>query len=333
MKIWFNHWFSTAYYFIESCHKKNHYVIATNERESCVYKMNADEFYLESPMKSDEYLEWSIQFCKEHSIDVFFCKRHMSIISQNVSKFKDIGVKVVVENFSNISLFESKMDTLKFFKKNNICKVSEMFLVKIRDDFVDYYNYLKENYGCVCCKLDVDEGGQSFKKIICKEKDIRTLTDFQGLSIYEEDFFNIVDSADSFPNMILMPYLAGTEYSIDCYNTKNGLVAVPRYKLSNRITRIENNPKLIEIANKFQKCANLESAYNIQIREDEKGTPFLLEVNTRLSGGSWKDSFAGFDIISIILDEIEGIDTDIDNLYNNFNKIDVSNLESAIILE
>ena len=37
MIIWFNHWFSTAYYFIEQAKALGNYVIATNQRDTCVY--------------------------------------------------------------------------------------------------------------------------------------------------------------------------------------------------------------------------------------------------------------------------------------------------------
>lgn len=31
MRVWLNHWFSTAYYFVESLHTSGHYVIAMKQ--------------------------------------------------------------------------------------------------------------------------------------------------------------------------------------------------------------------------------------------------------------------------------------------------------------
>lgn len=331
MVIWFNHWFSTAYYFIEQAKKAGHYVIATNERDTCVYKMNADEFYIEEVMDSERYISWAINFCKNHDVDIFFCKRHMIDISKQIDKFNGIGVKVIVESYENIKIFESKQSTFEFFKKHNICNVPEMFIVNDINSFLSRYKYLKEKYPTVCCKLNIDEGGQSFKKISTAPYSIDTLKFNQGFSIQENDLFKILEKESSFEDIVLMPYLNGTEYSIDCFNTKSGLVAVPRYKLNNRVTRLENNKNLIDIANKFQKESGLISAYNIQLREND-GELYLLEVNTRLAGGSWKDSFVGFNFVNLIIDNINGLATDLESIYNKFHKMDISNIENAIQL-
>ena len=331
MIIWFNHWFSTAYYFIEQAKALGNYVIATNQRDTCVYKMNADEFYIEKEMKGEDYVNWAITFCKEHKVDIFFPKKHMKEISLNKKAFEDNGITVVVEDYEKLCLFESKKDTFTFFEGKDICNIPEMFIVNNLNDFMDKYNYLKEKYKKVCCKLDVDEGGQSFKIILDKDFDLNTLKYNQGFIIHEKTLFEILRDNPSFDDMVLMPYLEGTEYSIDCYNTKNGLIAVPRLKLSNRVTRLENNNELIEIAKRFQEKAHLSSAYNIQLRESN-GQLYLLEVNTRLAGGSWKDQFVGVNFMSVIIGEKNGVELNINSLYNNFRTMNISNLEDAVIL-
>jgi len=331
MNIWFNHWFSTAYYFIETAKSLGNKVFATNERDSCIYKMNADIFEIEPVLDKEQYVQWALDFCRKNDIDVFFCKRNMKVISENINLFKEIGVHVFVEKYENILQFESKINTYNFFLGKDICDVPEMFVVNDADNFIKYYLYLKEKYGGVCSKLDVDEGGQSFKRIVTKEKSFDLVKNYQGFSIHEDDILNLVKQKETFDDMLLMPYLAGTEYSIDCLNTNRGLVAVPRFKFGGRITRIENNKELIEIANKFQKEAELTSGYNIQLRADENGNLFLLEVNTRLSGGTWKDRLVGVDFIKLALEVINKEDIDIDK-YLSFANIDICKLENGLVI-
>lgn len=327
MRILFNHWFSTAYYFIENAKNLGHYVISTNERESCVYKMNSNEFYLEPVLNDEDYLQWALDFCDNHNIDIFFCKRHSNIISLHKSLFKCI---VIVEDYDNIVKFESKLNTMEFFKKYNICNTPELYVVNNYDDFICKYSYLKNKYHEICMKLDIDEGGQSFKRIISSNF---SYNDLFSSSISESLLLNTIKTKNNFENIILMPYLSGTEYSIDCLNTNNGLIAIPRYKLSNRITQINNDKKLIDIAKSFQQYSNLNSAYNIQFRNDENGKLYLLEVNTRLSGGSWKNNIIGVDFIDLIIKKELCIDIDVEKIYNNFNIVNVSNIENMIILQ
>lgn len=334
MRIWFNHWFSTAYYFIKSLRESGHYVIATNERDSCVYKMICDEFFLEAVMSPEEYVEGAINFCKQHRIDIFFCKRHMDIIAKNKEKFTEIGVTVIVEDYENIKMFESKINSSIFIKEHNICRVPEMFVCKTYDEFTSKYSRLKNDYPNICMKFDIDEGGQSFKKIIpnSKKYNFWTLQCNDGFSIREQDLFNILCGEYNFRPIIIMPYLSGTEYSIDCLNTKQGLVAVPRGKISNRVTKLVKDREMINMARKFQLYANFNSAYNIQLKEDEKGELYFLEVNTRLSGGAWKDKFVGIDFPKLLIDKFLDTPINVDELYNNFTDINISNIENAIVL-
>ena len=82
MRVWVSHWFSTAYHLIESFKECGAYVIATNYRDTSVYKTNADEFYLEEEITNpEEYLAFCLGFCKEHSIDLFFPRKHLQSLS------------------------------------------------------------------------------------------------------------------------------------------------------------------------------------------------------------------------------------------------------------
>ena len=76
MRIWFNHWFSTAFRLMEllkeGCSSNNMDIdiIGTNKIDLCVYKTYCDEFYIEPTDISDEdYITWCVDFCKEHNID------------------------------------------------------------------------------------------------------------------------------------------------------------------------------------------------------------------------------------------------------------------------
>lgn len=160
MKVWFNHWFSTAYYFIDSLKKDGFYVIASNKRESCVYKTNADEFYVEPDLENEEYLIYCLDFCKSHDIDVFVPRKGMDCIIQYLAEFDALNVKVLCESNKEVfDIFNSKVKTASYFKDLNIVSVPESILVNSVDDFVSAYNSIRAHWGEVCIKYDSDEGG------------------------------------------------------------------------------------------------------------------------------------------------------------------------------
>ena len=109
MRIWFNHWFSTAYNLItelkKGCIENNIdiQIIGSNRLNSCVYKVLCDEFYTEPiEISDDNYVKWCIDFCKEHHIDVFIPRRERSSISKYLSECEQMNVKVMVDDNSEL---------------------------------------------------------------------------------------------------------------------------------------------------------------------------------------------------------------------------------------
>ena len=285
-RIWFNHWFSTAYRFIEFLKRDtDNYVIVSNERSTCAQQAVADEFFIEPVMDNEnDYLIWCLDFCMAHKINVFFPRRNASVISAHVNKFEAVGVRVIIEPNKEIhSLLNSKIKSCEYMKMNNLCDVPEMFLASNKIEFMTAYNKLTSIYGeeyPVCIKKDVDEGGLSFKKVLPRRNHLAYN------EIYISDAAALIES-DNAP-YVVMPYLEGPEISIDCLRTPDGLISVPRIKESNRVTRLCFNDELISIASKINANLQISYPYNIQLRHLGEKLMFM-EINLRLSGGAYKD--------------------------------------------
>ena len=127
MIIYFNHWFSTAYHFINLLKKEGYYVISSNQRDTCVYQKNSDEFYVEKPFNKKTYVDECLDFCKKHNVDIFFPKKGMNLIIERKDEFEKIGVQLVCEtDINKYNIFQDKFKTFDFFKKHKICNVCEM---------------------------------------------------------------------------------------------------------------------------------------------------------------------------------------------------------------
>ena len=148
-RIWFNHWFSQAYHFMNSLkHNPENYLIASGERDM-VYKVVVDEYYLE-PVFEDamEYVSWCLEFCQEHQIDVLYPRRHMDTITLHADKFNSINVKLILDtNVFVHNLLQSKLASCKYMEDNNLCSVPKMIAVSNFSEFLDAYEALKNIYG------------------------------------------------------------------------------------------------------------------------------------------------------------------------------------------
>ena len=114
-RVWFNHWFSTAYRLIELMKENDNdqiYVIATNRQIDAVIQKVCDEWYQESPAVGEEYIQYCLDFCREHKIDAFIPRRNMVEVSRNIERFNAIGVKVMVDDYEMISVIANNINNV-----------------------------------------------------------------------------------------------------------------------------------------------------------------------------------------------------------------------------
>lgn len=107
---------------------------------------------------------------------------------------------------------------------------------------------------------------------------------------------------------MVMPNLSGNEISVDCLNTRQGLIMLPREKDPSRIEHMTYAPEIERITREVFDVIQLEWPCNIQFKYLD-GIPYFLEVNTRMSGGVQMACMAsGVNIPSIAVNKLLGIE-------------------------
>lgn len=311
IRVWFNHWFSTAYRLIELMKEDEEEeirIIGTNLQLDSVIRKVCDEWYEDSPTSGDEYIEFCLKFCREHNVDVFVPRRGMTDISRCKNKFEEIGVKVLVDDYKAVSLLENKAATYEFFKNYENINIPDYFSVTTAPEFADAYKELRKSYAQVCVKFVRDEGGMSFRKIIESVNEFDRLRMYQGTSISYSDIYSALSTRESFDELMVMPYLEGNEVSVDCLRTDSGTIAIPRIKSPVRHERVVYDTEIISTTANVLNRLGLQYPCNVQFRYKD-GQLYLLEVNTRMSGGLQMSCLAsGVNIPNIALNKLLGKD-------------------------
>ena len=181
----------------------------------------------------------------------------------------------------------------------------------------------------VCIKYARGEGATSFRVIDDRMSGIESLELGSGAKISYKDVCEMLGSVDRFDDLLVLPYLIGPEVSIDCLQTNKGLIAVPRMK-EGRVTKITFESDLLMLADKFARDFKIEGPYNLQIRW-HNGIPYLLEVNTRMSGGSHIADKVGVNFLALAIEQL--VKGDISKL-PDIKKVDmkVTQIETPIVL-
>lgn len=305
MKIWFNRWFTTALHFMEMIRKNPEQrkvtIYGTHPIKDALYLQYCDYAFVEPNISGEEYIAYCLEFCKAHGIHVFVPNKENVLISKRLADFEAIGVKVLVcPNAELMELLDNKATTYKAIKGKNgtsIFSIPDFYVVNNVEDFQKAYEMLKEEGHKVCFKPVIGEGAKGFRIVKDEMETIEQLFNWSsGYRIPYRNACEILNQEENFPDLMVMEYLEGREFSIDCLASSEKLyTAIPRMKGDGRVRELVESLELIQLAQQFYQEFKLPYVFNIQVKLNN-GVPKLLEINPRMSGGMHISCLSGINI-------------------------------------
>lgn len=331
--IWMNHWFSSAYSVVKLLKNStnfDYYVIGSSELDNSVMINVCDEWHTEpKQVNGEEYVDFCLDFCVKHNIDVFIPHRYFGVISEYKKIFTDSGIKVMIDDFDIVSLLNDKGKTYSFFEDKKILDVPENYVVRTLKEFEEAYDKLHEKYSRVCFKFIRDEGGKSYRLIDKDRGGYDALFKKQGSRITYKAVTEALKEKEVFSPIMIMPYLEGDEISVDCLKTKTGIIMIPRVKNHTRFETVEYSENILKMCTDIYEVLDIQCPCNIQFKY-RNDTPYFLEINTRMSGGVSLACLASdVNIPDIAVSELLGKTA---RWTINKEKKTVTNIETPIIL-
>jgi hypothetical protein len=125
-----------------------------------------------------------------------------------------------------------------------------------------------------------------------------------------------------YPKNLLLEYLPGDEYTVDCFTNKKGelLFIGPRIRgrISNGIsvnTTMVKNTKLTEIAHKLNNLLSFNGSWFFQVKKNKYGEFCLMEIASRFGGSSVIHRLLGvnFSYLNILNELYDDIEININN--------------------
>lgn len=309
MRIWFNHWFSTAYHLIQLMREgaaEKLTVIGTNSNDKAVYRQVCDEWYGEEELPDAQYVEFCLDFCVRHRIDVFVPRRGLVPIVQAISRFEGAGVKLLTPHDSElVSLLDDKIATYRYFEGALPAIVPDYRLCHSLQAFEKACAEMESPSGRLCYKLSVDEGARSFRVIDNSIQSLKALYAKPGTKVTQQAAEAILSAYDFSVPVIVMPYLSGADVSVDCMETASGRLIIPRFKVG-RYSEVKPDAQVIAYCEEIMSLMHFDMPANIQFKL-EQGKPYLLEINPRMSGGLQLSCLAtGINVPAIALNKLLG---------------------------
>jgi len=292
MRIWFNKTFSSIHSVLRNLRQADNQgnitLIISHFHDQVPGMAVADERYLEpADLSDEEYLEWTIRFCSQHSIDLFWPGKAATLIAKNKSRFLAEGTQTVsVADAEILNLLNNKAT---FYQRldEHIAIMPDSIAVNTLQEFDQAFAALRSKHPQLCVKPAVSVFGLGFRIIDEDRPSISHLLKGVEYQIPLNELRFGMEQQPCFDTLLVMEYLPGHEWSVDCVADAGNLRhSVQRKKpLQSGFGQIfDDHPEIACMVERLTAHYRLNGLFNIQFKEGING-PRLLEINPRPSGG------------------------------------------------
>ena len=312
MRIWFNKTFSTISAVFRNLRQSTPAgevtLICTHTHATAAAFLAADESYLEPvDLTGLDYLEWCVDFCRQHNIQLFWPGKEAALISQHHDLFQATGTQVLsVADYDTLTLLHNKAD---FYADLNpdVALAMDFIAVNNADAFDRAITTLSASHERLCVKPAVSVFGLGFRILDTQRDSITQLLKGVEYQIPLHELRQGMNNTSQFATLLVMEHLGGHEWSVDCAGRHGELLcAVQRKKplLAGHGQTIDNNADIHGMVTRLTAHYRLNGLFNIQFKDGVHG-PRLLEINPRPSGGFGMACLSGANLAQIALQSIK----------------------------
>ena len=246
-----------------------------------------DSFYQVPPASSPDFISAVQDVCRRENVDVVLPQVTAELLKfANARKeFEEEGTVVATSSSNAIINANNKFNLIRISEKLNV-PYPKYRLVRTWNELTD----AGEDFGYPFAVKPPEGNGMRGFRVVHKsynarERFFKDKPDSTNIDL--DTLHRII--GDEFPELLVMEYLPGLEYTVDVLSSKEVNVVVPRLrrKIRSGITFVgetERREDIIDYVRKLTKKIGLEYAHGFQFKFDGSGTPKILESNPRVQG-------------------------------------------------
>jgi len=300
MRVWFNRTFSSVYAAIELIRRADvdgrFHIVHSNPNPQSPVARVAHEFHREpTGLEGQPYVDWCVGFCRDHKIDIFVPGREATLLAGAHARFAAGGTRVLsCASEENLQLIHDKG---RFYAEVDLpgAPVAEFRRFDNAAGFEEAYDLLRRRHARLCVKPSRSIYGLGFAVLDETRSSAELLMAGAEYHVSLADFRRALPALGAFRDMLLMEFLDGREYSVDCVGDDGRLVAAVARRKSAQAgagQRIDQRADILEATAHLARAYGLNGIFNVQFREAD-GRARLLEINPRMSGGIGMACVAG----------------------------------------
>ncbi|MFJ2684572.1 ATP-grasp domain-containing protein [Pseudomonas sp. NPDC087342] len=259
-------------------------IFASHRQDRPEITAQADVSFQE-PLDNETRIDWVIATALEHGIKVILAGRIGSYYEAARERFDAAGLQLVTGGMS-METFDNVDDKSRFTAEAERAGLACIPAVTVSNarELAAAYETLSSQ-GEVCIKPVVGIYGQGFWRFKADVDPFRCFENPDAREVDFETYLNIYKSGMERAPMLVMPYLPGSECSVDMVCEAGKPVAFVGRRKQGVHQTFERESAAVELALKAAAHFKCDGLVNVQTRDDQDGVPHLLEINPRYSGG------------------------------------------------
>ncbi len=251
-----------------------------------------DKYYQVPRYTDSHYVDVLLKICKKEKIDVFFPHISMELpyIIDRMEDFEKLGVKVAISDKDTLATANCKYHLYEFMKKKGLT-VPQYFLVDSSDTLRRRIGELGFPKRPVCVKMTENSGSRGVRIVRADISKSEMFMHYKpsSMNVTLDEMCEILDGCKPMPTIMAMDFLPGMEYTVDLLADcgKTLYIAGRRNTTSSmsiaQTSIVEENDSAYKLCEDIVRELKLDGNIGFDFMLDENGTPWLTDLNPRVT--------------------------------------------------
>ncbi len=282
-------------------------VYASHHQDRPEITSQADVAWRE-PAKASERADWALDMAITHGIKVVHAGRKADIYEARRADFAAEGIDLITGARS--------MDTFRIENKDVFtkdCALARLpcvpaIMVQSGIELAQAYARLRSEGKPACVKPVSGIYGQGFWRLEDGLSPFHCLANPDDRRVNAATFIDLYQHSADRESLLVMPYLANDEVSVDIVCEQGQPIAWVGRRKSGLYQTFERSGPAVELALAAVSNFDCDGIVNVQTIDDADGVPYLLEINLRYSGGLSYTGLSGINLPGIFATRRLGIE-------------------------
>lgn len=274
-----------------------------------------DTYYPVPRGDDPKYVDIILDICKKEKVDIVvpIMSVELESLSRNKEKFREIGTIVSVSDIESLEIANDKLRLMDYMSANGF-DCPKYYRIGNVDELIRYAKELGYPEKKVCVKATHGSGSRGFRILDGRiNKYDRFMYEKPNTNLISlEEMTEILSIPEAMPEMIVIEYLPGNEYTVDLLADKGRVMyncCRKSLNMDNSIMLdgiIESKKEVLDLCEKVVKSLKLDGNIGFDLKEDKNGKPYIMECNPRMTAGIPMFMAAGINLPYLCVKKIMG---------------------------